>query len=50
METAWKTMKKFLKVKYGKEEKDLTVNNIFRLMQGFEFIDNWEDWKNYYEK
>ena len=50
METAWKTMKKFLKVKYGKEEKDLTVNNIFRLMQGFEFINNWEDWKNYYEK
>ncbi|MFT7087553.1 MAG: nucleotidyltransferase substrate binding protein (TIGR01987 family) [Rickettsiales bacterium] len=50
IDIAWKTMKKFLKVQYGKSEEELTVNNIFRLMQGFELINNWEDWKGYYQK
>jgi nucleotidyltransferase substrate binding protein (TIGR01987 family) len=50
LEISWKTMKKFLKVQYGKSEEELTVNNIFRLMGGFGFINNWEDWKDYYKK
>ena len=49
-EISWKTMKKFLKVQYGKSEEELTVSNVFRLMGGFEFINNWEDWKNYHTK
>ena len=31
-------------------EEELTVNNTFRLMQGYSFIQNWENWKNYNEK
>ena len=50
LDIAWKTMKKLLKVQYGKSEEELTVNNIFRLMEGFGFINNWEDWKDYYKK
>ena len=43
-------MKRVLKKIYGKSEEELTVNNIFRFMQGYKFIDNWENWRNYYEK
>ncbi len=50
VETAWKTMKKYLKLEYGKEEKELTMNNIFRLMEGYGFIKSWETWKNYYDR
>jgi nucleotidyltransferase substrate binding protein (TIGR01987 family) len=49
LETAIKTMKKFLKEIYFADEKDLTVNNIFRLMEGYEFISSWQEWKNYYQ-
>ena len=49
IETAWKLMKKFLKLQYGKSEKGLTINNIFRLMEGYGFITNWENWERYYE-
>ncbi len=42
VETSWKTMKKYLKEVYGKEDKELTMNNIFRLMQGYGFIKSWE--------
>ena len=49
IETAWKLMKKFLKLQYGKSEKELTINNIFRLMEGYGFITNWENWRKYYE-
>ncbi|GHT91289.1 hypothetical protein FACS1894122_03430 [Alphaproteobacteria bacterium] len=49
LETSIKTMKRFLKEIYFVDEKDLTVNNIFRLMQGYEFITSWETWKNYYQ-
>ncbi|OPZ76005.1 MAG: Nucleotidyltransferase substrate binding protein like protein [Alphaproteobacteria bacterium ADurb.Bin438] len=50
MELSWKMMKKFLKDEYGKPEKELTKNNIFRLMQGYGFISNWEAWSGYWEK
>ncbi len=50
VETAWKIMKKYLKLEYGKNDKELTMNNIFRLMEGYGFINSWETWKNYYAK
>ncbi|MBQ3312069.1 nucleotidyltransferase substrate binding protein [bacterium] len=50
IETSWKIMKKYLKQIYGKTDKELTMNNIFRLMEGYGFIKSWEDWHNYYEK
>jgi nucleotidyltransferase substrate binding protein (TIGR01987 family) len=50
LEAAWKIMRKFLKVKYGKSNEELTINNIFRLMDSLGFIANWENWRNYYRK
>ena len=50
LETAIKLMKKFLKQIYFIDEKDLTVNNIFRLMNGYGFIKSWETWREYYQK
>lgn len=50
VETSWKTMKKYLKEVYGKEDKELTMNNIFRLMQGYGFIKSWETWREYYDR
>lgn len=50
VETAWKTMKKYLKLEYGKSEQDLTMNNIFRFMEGYGFIQSWEKWRSYYNK
>lgn len=50
VETSWKMMKKYLKLEYGKEDKELTMNNIFRLMEGYGFIKSWEDWRFYYDK
>ena len=38
LETAWKLMKKYLKLVYGKSDEELTVNNIFRLMSGYNMI------------
>ena len=49
LEIAWKTMKRYLKQVHGKEDKDLTVNNIFRMMENYEFIRSWETWRKYYE-
>ena len=43
-------MKKYLKVIYGKDDKELTMNNIFRLMEGYGFINSWEVWRNYYDR
>ena len=40
LETSWKLMKRVLKKVYGKNEQELTVNNIFRFMQGYGFIEN----------
>ena len=42
VETAWKTMKKYLKLEYGKKDEELSMNNIFRLMEGYGFIGSWE--------
>jgi len=50
LEIARKLMKKVLKKIYGKTEEELTVNNIFRFMQGYKFIPNWENWREYCEK
>ncbi len=50
LEIARKTMKRVLKKIYGKNEEELTVNNTFRFMEGYKFIDNWENWREYYEK
>lgn len=50
LETSVKLMKKMLKTQYAKEETDLTVNNIFRLMQSYGFISFWISWRNYYQQ
>ena len=49
LEIAWKTMKRYLKLVRGKNEDDLTVNNIFRMMENYGFIRSWETWRKYYE-
>lgn len=50
LETAWKLAKKIFIQKYGKTEQELTMNNIFRFMQGYGYTQNWEHWKDYYQK
>lgn len=50
VETSWKMMKKYLKEVYGKDDKELTMNNIFRLMEGYGFIKSWETWREYYDR
>ena len=50
LETAWKLVKKILIQKYGKTDAELTMNNLFRFMQGYGYAEDWERWKNYYEK
>ena len=50
VETSWKIMKKYLKEVYGKDDKELTMNNIFRLMEGYGFIKSWEIWREYYDR
>lgn len=50
LEIARKLMKKVLKKIYGRNEEELTVNNTFRFMQGYNFIPDWESWRGYYEK
>lgn len=49
-EAAKKIMNKFLKKEYDKEDKDLTINNIFREMYGMGFINNFENWVEYRQK
>lgn len=50
LETSWKLFKKLLIEKYGKTDAELTMNNIFRFMQGYGYTENWENWKDYHEK
>ena len=50
LETARKLIKKILKKNYAKDEIELTVNNTFRFAQGYNFISNWTNWRNYWEK
>lgn len=50
VKTSWKLMKKYLKEVYGKDDKELTMNNIFRLMEGYGFIKSWETWRGYYDR
>ena len=49
LETTIKLMKRILKQIYFIDEKELTVNNIFRLMDGYGFITSWENWRKYYQ-
>ena len=49
-ETAWKTMKKYFKLQYGKKEEDLTMNNIFRFIEAYGFAKGWTNWRDYYTK
>ena len=49
-EAAFKTMKKFLKVIYGKSDAELNTKNTFRLMAGYGFTQNYENWKKYCDK
>lgn len=50
LETAWKLAKKIFIQKYGKTEQELSMNNIFRFMEGYGYAKNWENWKIYYQK
>ena len=50
METSLKLMRRYLKTEYAKDDKELTVNNIFRFMDSYDMIQNWEAWKGYYAK
>lgn len=50
LETAWKLAKKIFIQRYGKTEPELTMNNIFRFMEGYDYAKNWENWKNYYQQ
>ncbi|MBQ8630098.1 MAG: nucleotidyltransferase substrate binding protein [Alphaproteobacteria bacterium] len=50
METSLKLMRRYLKLAYAKDDKELTVNNIFRFMNSYGMIQNWESWKEYYAK
>ena len=50
IETSWKIMKKYLKEVYGKDDKELTMNNIFRYMEGYGLIKSWEAWREYYDR
>lgn len=50
LETSWKFMKKLLIQKYGKTDEELTLNNIFRFMEGYGYAKDWQKWKEYYQK
>lgn len=50
VETSIKTMRRFLKLFYDKNDAELTVNNIFRYMEGYGFIKSWVKWREYYNK
>ena len=43
-------MRRYLKIEYAKDDKELTVNNIFRFMAGYGMVENWEKWKTYYAR
>lgn len=50
LEISKKIMKKVLKKFYDKQEDELTVNNIFRFMYGYNYISDWERWRTYHKK
>ncbi len=50
LETSWKLAKKIFIQKFGKSEQELSMNNVFRLMQGYGYCKNWENWREYYQK
>ncbi len=50
LEVAWKLAKKIFIQKFGKAEQELSMNNIFRLMQGYGYAEDWERWRDYYQR
>jgi hypothetical protein len=50
MDTAWRIRKKFLMFRYRRDNRDLTITNLFPLMAGYAFINSWEKWREYYAK
>ncbi len=48
LEISWKTMKRFLKLEYSKNDTELTMNNIFRFMEHYGFVKSWTRWRTYY--
>lgn len=49
-ECAKKIMNKFLKKEYDKQDSELSINNIFREMNGLGFIQNFDNWVEYRQK
>ena len=50
LDLSWKLAKKVFIQKYGKTELELTINNIFRLVQVYGCAKIWESWRDYYQK
>lgn len=42
LEQARKHMSRYLQEGYSKNKEELKTKNLFRLMHGFKFIENWE--------
>lgn len=49
LEQARKHMSRYLQTEYSKSKDELKTKNVFRLMQGFSFIQSWERWSEYTE-
>ena len=43
-------MRRYLKLEYAKNDKELTINNIFHFLAGYGMINNWKNWNEYYTK
>lgn len=50
LDAAWKVMKRYLQTFYGKPQNELTVNNIFRLMEGYGLIADHQTWSDFYQR
>lgn len=50
LETSWKLAKRIFIQRYGKTEQELSMNNIFRAMQGYGYASDWMIWRDYYQK
>ncbi len=50
LDAAWKVMKRYLQTFYGKPQSELTINNIFRLMDGYGLITDAQAWSEFYQR
>ncbi len=50
VETARKLMSRYLQNEYGKSKDELKTKNVFRFMEGYGKIQNWERWSLYMER